>query len=362
MLILQKVVKIRIKAVLVSLIAFLIVILLNNVAYASDGQNLQISNVDVKISSKTLRNLSDGETISEEARPDHVVEFRVEVRNNFTRSQAIEIQDISVKTTIESIDNGEDLEIESNRFDLSADTEKKSFFEFVIPLEVREDTYNVIIIAEGEDEDGTNEMAEIKLKLEVDKDNNMLKIVKTSLTPAEVSCNRRNVQLATTVLNIGNLEQDYVSLSISNQDLGLGITDKIGTIFARPNEPESRFSKTYMFNVPNDLEAGNYPIILKVLYDDDRKSTEETVTLIVNNCGKAIVESVEPEEGPSVEVITPEAEDEVAVQPDTPAGTVVTQESFFEIDTFISTVVIATVVIVAIVGIVLVVNLFRRKA
>jgi len=360
------VVKIRIKVALLSLIAFIIVILLNNVAYAatSSGQNLQISNVDVKVSSKTLRNLSNGETISEEARPDHSVEFRVEVRNNFTRLQDIKIQDISVKTTIENIDNGEDLEIESGRFDLSADTEKKSFFTFVIPLEVRQDTYNVIIVAEGEDQDGTNERAEIKLKLEVDKDNNMLEIIKASLTPAEVSCNRKNVQLAATVLNIGNLDQDSVSFMVSNQDFGLDIKDNIGTIFARPNEPESRFSKTYIFNVPNDLEAGNYPLRLKVLYNDDRTSAEDAVTLIVNNCAKAIAEPVKSaEEGSGVEVITPDTEKTIAtvVQPEIPAGTLVTQESFLKTNTFISGVIIITVAAAVILGIVLAVSLFRRK-
>ena len=356
-------VKIRIKVALLSLIAFIIVILLNNVAYAatSSGQNLQISNVDVKVSSKTLRNLSNGETISEEARPDHSVEFRVEVRNNFTRLQDIKIQDISVKTTIENIDNGEDLEIESGRFDLSADTEKKSFFTFVIPLEVRQDTYNVIIVAEGEDQDGTNERAEIKLKLEVDKDNNMLEIIKASLTPAEVSCNRKNVQLAATLLNIGNLDQDSVSLGISSQDLGLDIKDNIGTLFARPNEPESRFSKTYMFNVPKDLEAGNYPIALKVLYDDDRKSTENAVTLIVNSCAKA--EMLEPkpaEEGNSVEIVTPETRKttEAVAQPEEPSGGVVTQESFLSSNAFVVSVIAAFAVLV---GIVLVVSLLRRK-
>ncbi len=354
-------VKIKIKIALLGLIVFVVAILLNNVVHAStvNGNNLKISNVDVKVSSKTLRNLSNSQTISEEARPDYPVEFRVEVRNNFTRSQDFKIRDITVKTTIEGIDNGEDLKIESDRFDLRADTEKKSFFDFVIPLEVREDAYNVIITAEGEDEDGTSEIAEKRLKLEVNKDNDMLKIIKTSLTPAEISCNRKNVQLATTLLNIGNHDEDGVSLQISNEDLGLDIRDKIGTLFARPNEPESRFSKTYMFNVPSNLEAGNYPITLKVLYNDDRNTVAGTVTLIVNSCAKAIAESVKPaEEGSSVEVITPKETGKTAAQPEIPAGTVVTQESPLKGNILV----VGTIIVAAIiVGIVLVVSLFRRR-
>ncbi|MBI2656171.1 hypothetical protein HYX03_00340 [Candidatus Woesearchaeota archaeon] len=349
-------VKIKIR-VLLSLMVFVIVIMLSNLAHAS-GENLQISNVDVKVSSKTLRNMSNGETISEEARPDYPVEFRVEVRNNFTRAQDFRIRDITVKTIIEGIDNGEDLEIESDRFDLRADTEKRSFFDFIIPLEVREDAYNVIITAEGEDEDGTNEMAEMRLKLEVDKDNDMLKFIKTSLIPAEISCNRKNVQLAITLLNIGNHDEDGVSLQISNEELGLDIRDKIDTLFARPNEPESRFSKTYLFNVPGNLEAGNYPITLRVLYNDDRNTAEGTVTLIVNSCAKAIAESARPEEGPGVEVITPAETGKTAAQPEIPAGTVVTQESPLKRNILVVGIVIVAAIIA---GIVLVVSLFRRK-
>ena len=353
------VVKIKIKSVLLSIIALVIILLLNNVAHAStsNGHNLQISNVDVKVSSKTLRNLSDGDTISEDARPDHVVEFRVEVKNSFTRSQDIKIRDITVKTTIEGIDNGEDLKIESDRFDLRADTDKKSFFDFQLPLQIREDTYNVIITAEGQDEDGTSEVAEIKLRLDVVNDNHALKIVKASLTPTQVSCNRKNVQLSTAILNIGNLDEDGVSVQISSKDLGLDINDKIGTIYARPNEPESRFSKTYMFNVPNDLESGNYPITLKALFNDDRKTAESTVLLIVNNCAKAIVETVKTkEEGSSVEVITPK--ENTTAQPELPFGSIITQENFLGSYAFVIGIIILAVVIL---GVGLLVFLLRKK-
>ena len=345
------------------MIAFVAFILLNNAAHASasNGKNLQISNVDVKVSSKTLRNLSNSQTISEEARPDHVVEFRVEVRNNFTRSQDFKIRDISVKTTIEGIDNGEDLEIESNRFDLSADTGKKSFFKLDIPLQVRQDTYNVVITAEGQDEDGTNERAEMKLKLEVVKDNHLLKIVKASLIPIKVSCNRKNVQLGISILNIGNLDEDDVSIQIYNQDLALDIKDKIGTIFSRPNEPESKFSKTYIFNVPKEIEAGNYPITLKVSYNNDRKSTEDTANLIVNNCAKAETPQIlKPlDESTSVEVITPKTQP-TASNSTIREVTTITQEGLLSSNFFIAGIIIVEVIAV-IAGIAVIVYMFRKR-
>ena len=363
-------VKIKTKS-LISILALLVVILLINnslEAFAAGGNNLLISNVDVKVSSKTLRNLSSGETISEEARPDHIVEFRVAVRNNFTRALDIKIRDITVKTSIEGIDDGEDLEIESERFDLSADTERKSFFKFDIPLQVREDAYNVIITAEGQDEDGTSEKSQMKIKLEVVNDNHLLKIVKMSLTPEQVSCNRKNVQLSTTIMNIGDLDEDGVSVQLSNRDLGIDIKDKIGTIFSRPNEPESKFSKTYSINVPNDAESGNYLITLKALYNDDRKSTENTANLIVNNCAKPSISPIKPSEDDSgVQVIMPQTGKNNAsvTQPSTDLipeeGAIVTQEGFLSSNAFVAGIVI-TEIIAVIAGVFLIAYVFRRKS
>lgn len=354
-------VKIKVKLVLLGVIVLVVSLLLNTLVHASSGQNLQITNVDVQLSSKTLRNLSNGDTIPEDARPDHIVEFRVEVRNNHTLLQDFKIRDITVKTTIEGIDDGADMEIESDRFDLRADTQKKSFFEFTIPLQVREDSYNVLITAEGQDEDGTIEIAQQRLKLEVVNDNHMLKIIKASLTPTELSCNRKNVQLAATILNIGDLDEEGVSVQIYNKELELNINDKIGSLLSRPNEPESKFSKTYAFNVPKGAEAGNYPITLKVLYNDDRASAESTSTLIVNNCASAeIPEGAKPAAGPSVElIIPPEVKPKApVVQPEIPAGTVITQENFLSNNAFVIAIVFAAA---AIVGIAVAVSLFRRK-
>ncbi len=363
-------IKIKIKALMVGLIVFVIVILMNNSlqASAASAKNLVISNVDVKVSSKTLRNLSNGDTISEEARPDHTVEFRVEVRNNFTRSQDLKIRDITVKTTIEGIDGGEDVDIESDRFDLSANTERKSFLKFDIPLQVREETYNVVITAEGQDEDGTSETSEMKLKLEVINDNHLLKIVKMSLTPEQVSCNRKNVQISTSILNIGNLDEDGVSVQVSNRDLGISINDKIGTIFSRPNEPESKFSKTYAINVPKDAEAGNYLITLKALYNNDRKSTENTAMLIVNNCAKPPASPINPsEESSGVEVIMPKIgkNNASATQTNTdstPAeDAIVTQEGFLSGNAFVAGIAIAEIIAV-IAGVFLIAYIFRKKS
>lgn len=352
-------VKIRIKHLLLGMLIF---VLLMNVAYAA-GSNLLFSNVDVKIGSKTLRNLSDGTTISEETRPGKTVEFRAEVRNNFTNLEDVTIKDITIKVTIEGIDNGNDLEQESDTFDLRADTERKITFRFEIPLEVEQDFYNVLIEAEGQDEDNTIQRAETKLKIEVAKDNHLLKIIQKELAPDPVSCRRNNIQLSTTILNIGKDDEDSVSIRISNSDLGINIDEKLGEIKARPNEPESMLSKIYTFKISDKAEEGSYPINIRVLYDLGRKVTEETATLNVNDCKKAVTAPAgKPAEGEGegVELILPSLGKAISTVVQPPAGIVLTQEGFLSSDAFVVGIIMAEIAIVVI-GVVLVVGLFRKK-
>lgn len=361
------VVKIRIRSFILSLAIF---IFLASAAYAA-GSKLIFSDVDVKVGGKTSNNLVNGDRIDEEAEPGDALEFRIKMQNNFTSAENLKIRDIIVKTTIESIDDGSDLEEESSDFDLSPGSDKRITLKFQTPLEIDEDTFDVLITAEGEDKNGTNHESEMRLNLEIDKKSHMLKITRKTLSPAEVSCNRKNVQLAVTAINIGTEDEEDIAVEVSNPDLGISAKDMITELTAEPNEPESRFSKTYSFAVPGDAEAGSYPITVRASYNDDRTRAEDTAQLTVSECAAAKKEEAiaKPKEDTSkstdnedVTVISPATGRTTAavVQPAAPEGTAVSRESIFSSNAFVAGIIIAEVVAV-IVGIALIVGLFRRR-
>jgi len=334
-------------------------------AYAQS--KLIFSDVDVKVGSQTSKNLDDGDTINDEAEPGDAVEFRVEVKNNFTNAEDLDIEGITVEVTVEGIDDGDDLDDESTDFDLRADRDKRVNIEFHVPIEVEEDTFDVLIHAEGEDENGTDHEADMRLRLEVDKESHKIMITRNTLNPAEISCSRKNVQAGLTAINIGNEDEEDVTISMSNSDLGIDIEQAVSELTAEPNEDESRFSNSYSFNVPNDAEAGSYPILFRVLYDEDKKKAEETATLTVNDCATAAAKSTTSstsstsEEGEDVTVITPTTgSTTTTVVEEAPEGATISQEGFFRSNAFVTGIIIAEVVAV-IVGIVLVVSLFRRR-
>ena len=262
------------------LLFFIISMLIVNVAYAA-GTKIIFSDVDVKVGSKTSKNLDNGDTIDDEAEPGDTVEFRIETKNNFTNAEDLEIEDITVEVTLEEVDDGDDMDEESADFDLGADDDKRITLRFQLPLEIEEDTFDVTIHAEGEDENGTDHERDMRLKLDVEKESHLLKITRASLSPAEVSCNRKNVQLSMQVLNIGNEDEEDVSLQVVNSDLDVDLKQSVDELTAEPNEDESRASNVFAFNVPNDADAGSYPVAVRALYDESRKKAEQTATLPV---------------------------------------------------------------------------------
>jgi len=355
------VVKIKLKSILMSVVMLLFLV---SIAHAAEPR-IFFSDVDVKVGGKTDKNLKDGDNIDDEAEPGDTVEFRIEVQSNFTNQDNLDVENIEVEVTIEEIDDGDDLDDTARDFDLRPGRDKRSTLKFTLPLELDEDDYQVVIRAEGEDENGTDHTIEMTLSLEVEKDRHNLMITRNTLSPAEVTCGRRNVQLNVNVINIGEEDEEDVEFHILSSDLGIDFTEQIYELTAEPNEDESKIAKTYNFKVPGDAEAGSYPIIFRAIFNDGRDKTEESATLTVNECfaevPSAPPEEDEEEETQDVLVITPSNTGQTVPQvSQVPYNTVVTQESFLRSNTFVVGIIVAEIVAV-LVGVVLVISLFMRK-
>src|SRR3989344_1881916 len=97
-------------------VVYLLIFLLLVVMVTAD--KLSITDVDVEVDDKSDNNLDDGDTIGREAEPGSKIVFEVEVFNEYTKEEDIEIDDIEIEVTIEDIDDGDDLDDESDDFDL----------------------------------------------------------------------------------------------------------------------------------------------------------------------------------------------------------------------------------------------------
>ncbi len=246
-----------------------------------EGARLRITDLDLKIDGKSSKNLRNNSIIRREAEPGSKVEFRIEVKNGFSTKDKMDIEDIETDVTIEGIDDGDDLEFEGSQFDLSPGRDKTVKAAFDIPLAVDEDSFDVIIKIEGEDQNGTMHAADWKLELEVNKDKHKLMLDEVSLVPEIISCGR-NVQVSADVINIGQEEENEVHVEFKSEALELDKAEE--DIFLDSGTEDISQTAAASFKVREDLAAGEYPIEIKAYRDNDRLEDTKTVNLKVNEC------------------------------------------------------------------------------
>ena len=285
------------------LLGIFFLMIVSQVAFAQVGDKLLILEVDVEVDDRSSNNLNDGDRIRREAKPESDVEFKIKIKNNFTRAEGLEIQDIEVTVTIEGIDDDEDLDDDARDFDLNDGDDKRVKISFKLPLEIDEGTYDVVIEVEGEDENGTIHRVTATLDLEVDKERHEVRFLKKSLNPTELSC-QRSTQLSIGVINTGQEEEEQTVLELINEELGVNFRE----IFDLSDDPfakDSKFSKLYTIRVPEDQLVGVYPILAQVIYDNGDEIVSTNLDLVINACeSKGEVE--EEEEEPEVIVVTPQ--------------------------------------------------------
>ncbi len=226
---------------------------------------IAISDLKVKVDGKE-RNLNDGGTIKN-AKPGSEIEFKIELEN-LNKKNGLDINEVNAEITIEDIDD--DLTEETDSFDLNSGTKKTKTLKFNIPLEVDEDSYDVIIQARGEQEDGTDFSLEWLLDLEVDKDKHSVVIEKAGLDEDILECGE-STSLNLRLMNLGSDDESTI-LRIENKDLGISIKEDLVL-------KEGPYSSSYTIPTTEGLESGIYPIAITALYSEELE--KETANLNV---------------------------------------------------------------------------------
>ena len=238
--------------------------------------NLLISNVDAKVDSKRSSNLADGDSIRRDAEPESKVKFEIELENTGNT----EMQDAAATIILEGIDDGDDDEEDTDSFNLQPGRKRSESVSFTIPLVVDEDTYRVIIRAEGTEANGTLAEDEIELFLDVNKNKHSLQIRNAEANPNPAIC-EKDVELRFQVMNLGEDDEDEVSIKASSPGLGFLRTETDISLDANQDE-ESRLNRAYTIPV-QDIAPGSYPITITSFYDSKEES-QKTVQLEKVEC------------------------------------------------------------------------------
>jgi hypothetical protein len=283
------------KIALISTLTFLVVLMLASSVHAE----LRFKDLTGYVDGKKDSGASETGGTIDNVEPESKIKFKVEMENTFSDR---EINGVTIEATLKDIDDGEDLDDESDDFDLDPGDDKRVTFEFDIPLEVEDGSYTLELYAEGNDNtvNRTKHNATLKITVEVEKEKHKLHYYLTRLTPESVSCGRPT-ELEVGVINLGREDEDDVRLEVSNSDLELQEQTAVFELDEGANDDDVKTVKRFKITTSEKLAVGTYPIQLKTSYNKDSKLLSDSVDLIVTAC-EAKVEPVAEEKKEDVEV------------------------------------------------------------
>lgn len=337
------VVKIKAKIMLWSLMLLFVVGIVS-------ANCLEITDVTFEVDGKK----ESGTTI--DVKPESNLEVSVKVEN-ICENPDIDLENVFVLATIEGIDDSDDLEEESDDFNLNAGRPKKETLRFDIPLEVEDEDYPLTIWVEGRQENDSsiryNETN--NYNIDVNKEKHDVVIRSAELDNNALKCSR-TTNLDLNMINLGTEDEEGVEIKVTNSELGLNAKTSDIDISSDPFDSDSKYSNSYSIKVAEGQAAGTYPIKVEVTFDEGDEKASKTVDLAVEDCPvvKEVKEAVEvvqepPQTTPAAAADVVEAE----VTEEQPTGILGMNKLVISI--------IAVEVIVIIGGVLLVAKWLRKK-
>jgi len=258
--------------------------------------------------------VANGSKIAADILPGSNVTFTIRAANTF-KGENPTIKGVFVRTTIQDIDDGSDLDDESADFDLGPGDDYRYDLKFHIPLNADSGTYNVVIEAEGEDANGTSYSAEVRPKLEVKKQSHDIRISKVLLNPGVIDCERK-AKLTAEIVNAGSNAENQVALEFKSGNLGINSFDKDIALESSvdASDEEKTHAKTLSIEVPSFLNAGTYPIYVNLYWKNFVLFDQKIANLAVRDCASAKTASKQKKQQDTVkkqeavEVIQPSEE------------------------------------------------------
>ena len=257
--------------------------------YQSPQSKLRITNLEIETDDDDY-SVIDGDTIYD-VRPDTNMDFNIEVKNLYEDddNEDQEIKRIKIEVEIKKIakDKKKDLDEKTSSFELDPTDYEEETLTFDLPLDINEGDYKVNVLVKGKDGYGIEHTVEWQLTLQIEKEDNDLRIIEAELDDSELSCDL-TTYLDVEVKNYGQEEEEEVEIEVVSSELGISerytsVPDLEEDVF----DDDSEFKHSFFIKVPKGTDARTYPISVKVFYDEDEEDDDKIVNLIVKDCEPA---------------------------------------------------------------------------
>jgi len=284
---------------------------------ANVGGGLIIEDLDVYLTTRKSESDSDldvpdGRKLNfgdEEAGPGSELRFNLNIENTFSDEEDIDINDATVLVTIMEIDDGEDIEEESSKFDVNADSSQEVDVIINIPYSVEEGSYDVLIEVKGEDDSNNVHTAQMEVEIEIDRETRDVAITEASISPGRIKCSGSAIIYAA-ITNLGRRAEDDTSFQIVNEELGIDYMQRGIKLSEVPSEDNNRFSKSQTITPGKNAKDGTYAIELKAYIIEGAAWETKNLDITIEGCG-------EKKEAPIIEEKENQSQTDVIESPQT---------------------------------------------
>ena len=197
------------------------------------------------------------------------IDVEVKVKNNFN-----ERMDFNVEAHL--YDLKDDSSLDSNDDSIRIDKGKTETvnLELTIPDDVEDSNkFAIYVFVENDNNECNTAFTNIKIEREDDA----MKISKFNINPATTS-KGQEIFFEISVENIGADNQDDVILNVYNKELNLDI--KSDSFKVEKSGDDDKETKSLTYKIPENVKLGTYNITLDVLFNDNKVSSESSLTII----------------------------------------------------------------------------------
>ncbi len=277
---------------------------------------LKIEDTEVFIDGKKQGGTFESGTIIA-AWPNATLKFKIKLAHQYpfavASARGEEIQDINGRVTVKDIDDGDNIEETVSFSALGTGRSDSEEIVLLLPLFVNDGTSAAELEIEGTLP--TKEMQKIVVPFTVDIKKKRHDVRVQSSFEKSTVCAGQQASLFVNAVNFGRDDENQISMSIENQELGIALSD---TFFvpAGDNPDEVSYRKTFLFTVPATAAVEDYRFLVTI-HGADTSVTEHI--LKVKNCTKLTPSPKKSSTG-STDESGREQREELLTQRNEPAG------------------------------------------
>lgn len=193
----------------------------------------------------------------------------------------------NIELTIEADDSDlfeSDFEEDYDLDDLDANKKDEYVVTFTIDEDADSGDYVLDITLKAEDGENVEYKIEKQLTLEIEREDDDVRITKNELLPLTIkTCEANSFTIDVKIRNYGKDDQKDTTVSVYNQELE--INERVENIRVdEQSDDDDTWSKMFILTLPDDIKVKSYPLDVFVYVDRDDLMDHEVVNLKVENC------------------------------------------------------------------------------